>query len=223
MSAELIAGQIPTPQFESNPGQKNTLIDLQIPDYAHYYADFDVANIADMLSGDLKTGINACVECCDRHAILNPDRIALFHEGKDGIGTRYTFAELKNLSAKFANYLTQQGIQPGDRVAGLLPRTPELLITILGTWRAGAVYQPLFTAFGSKSIEHRVNTSEARLIVTDSVNRPKLDDIANCPPVMTFIDEKGSGIDAGDDNFWEALDRQSIEFSPSCVLAMMLS
>ena len=214
MSAELSAGQISIPQFESSLAQKNTLKDLQSLDYAHYYADFDVSDIADMLSGDLETGINACVECCDRHALSTPDRIALFHESKDGVGTRYTFSELKNLSAKFANYLVQQGIQPGDRVAGLLPRTPELLITILGTWRAGAVYQPLFTAFGSKSIEHRVNTSEARLIVTDSVNRPKLHDITNCPPVMTFSDEKDGGIDAGDDHFWEALDRQSIEFAP---------
>jgi len=204
MSADVLAGGIASPGVERG--------DAQEPDYAKFYADFDVDNIAAMFSGDLETGINACVECCDRHAL--PGRIALFHESKDGRSTSYTFAELKELSAKFANFLTQQGIRPGDRVAGLLPRTPELLITILGTWRAGAVYQPLFTAFGSKSIEHRVSTSEAKLIVTDADNRHKLHDVANCPPQMTIGGEKGRGIERGDFSFWAELDRQSTEFAP---------
>jgi acyl-coenzyme A synthetase/AMP-(fatty) acid ligase len=31
------------------------------------------------------------------------------------------------------------GIGRGDTVAGLLPRIPELLVVVLGTWRAGAI------------------------------------------------------------------------------------
>jgi len=49
-------------------------------------------------------------------------------------------------SAQFANFLKAQGIGKGDRVACLLPRVPELMVTVLGTLRAGGVYQPLFTA-----------------------------------------------------------------------------
>jgi len=95
-----------------------------------------------------------------------------------------SFAQMQALSARVANLLVAQGVKPGDVVAGLLPRTPELVATILGTWRAGAVYQPLFTAFGPKAIEHRLRMSEATLVVTNTANRGKLDDVADCPPVV---------------------------------------
>ena len=52
-----------------------------------------------------------------------------------------------------------------DRIAGLLRRTPDLLTTILAAWRTGAVYQPLFAAFGLKAIEHRLTSSGAKIIV----------------------------------------------------------
>ncbi|PUA16695.1 AMP-binding protein [Glaciimonas sp. PCH181] len=204
MSADVLTGEIAIRDVAQATSQN--------PDYQQFYADFDVEKIAAVLSGDLKTGINACVECCDRHA--QPGRVALFYENKDGSSTQYTFEQLRDLSAKFANLLTQQGVQPGDRVAGLLPRTPELLITILGTWRAGAVYQPLFTAFGSKSIEHRVISSEAKLVVTDADNRHKLNDIPGCPNALTIADKNGQGVIAGDLNFWEQLDQQSTDFAP---------
>ncbi|MEO6920438.1 MAG: AMP-binding protein [Collimonas sp.] len=181
-----------------------------VPDYAQFYADFNIDSVAAELADNLQTGVNACVECCDRHA--TPGRIALNWEGKDGSSARYTFAQLKELSGRFANFLKAQGVQPGDRVAGLLPRTPELLVAILGTWRAGAVYQPLFTAFGSKSIEYRVAASEAKLVITDADNRHKLKEVPACPPVMTVQGE--SALEAGDFAFWAEIDRQPAEFEP---------
>ncbi len=87
--------------------------------------------------------------------------------------------------------LKAQGVGAGDRVAGLMPRTPELLVTILATWRLGAVYQPLFTAFGPKAIEHRLEQSHARVIVTDSHNRAKLDEVQACPSIITVRARSG--------------------------------
>lgn len=179
------------------------------PDYQQFYGSFRIDDVAAALSGNV-SGVNACVECCDRHALSG--RIALFWESKDGHSASYTFAELKQLSARFANFLYAQGVRPGDRVAGLLPRTPELLIVILGTWRAGAVYQPLFTAFGTKSIEYRIGASAAKLIVTDADNRPKLQDMRHCPMVMTVDGE--CGMEHGDFSFWAELEQQSTEFVP---------
>lgn len=112
---------------------------------------------------------------------------------RGGERERVTFESLRDSAARFANLLSQRGIGPGDVIAGLMPRTPELLAVILGTWRAGAVYQPLFTAFGPKAIEDRVTASQgskAKLIVTDTANRPKLDDVADCPPVLV-LDRNG--------------------------------
>ncbi|MBW2579214.1 MAG: AMP-binding protein, partial [Deltaproteobacteria bacterium] len=148
-------------------------------DYAAFRSAFRIEDLAAQLSGDLQTGINACYECCDRHTASG--KVALYWEGKDGQSASYTFSDLQELSARFANFLRARGIGPGDRVAGLLPRTPELLVVALGTWRAGAVYQALFTAFGPKAIEYRLERSQARLIVTDLENRPKLDGVSELP------------------------------------------
>ena len=98
--------------------------------YREAVARFDYgATVSATLHGTL-SALNACVECCDRHAL--PGRLALFWEGRDGSTDTMSFVDLQRRSAQFANFLVGQGIRPGDCVAGLLPRIPELLIAILG-------------------------------------------------------------------------------------------
>ena len=181
-------------------------------DYSSATAQFDYLQSVDAaLHGSLEA-LNACVECCDRHAL--PGRIALFWEGRDGTDATWTYRDLQDNAARFANFLLAQGVGKGDKVAGLLPRTAELLIVVLATWRIGAVYQPLFTAFGPKAIEHRLASSGARLVVTDGVNRPKLNDVAACPTVVTVGGEKGRGIVRGDYSFWAEVANHSSQCEP---------
>ncbi|MGC3028813.1 acyl-CoA synthetase [Burkholderia sp. DN3021] len=182
-----------------------------VPAYADAVARFSIETAAAHLHGDLERGLNACVECCDRHA--SADAIALDWIDAGGQHRRFTFAQMQALSARVANLLVAQGVKPGDVVAGLLPRTPELVATILGTWRAGAVYQPLFTAFGPKAIEHRLRMSDARLVVTNVANRAKLDEIADCPPVAT-VRAPGESLPERDIDFRVALDTQPDTFEP---------
>ncbi|GAB6387873.1 AMP-binding protein [Stutzerimonas marianensis] len=173
-------------------------------DHATAASEFDYdQTVSTLLSGDL-SAMNACVECCDRHA--DTDKIALVWEGRDGQRATWTFAQLKDAAARFANLLHRQGIEPGDTIAGLLPRTPELLITILGTWRAGAIYQPLFTAFGPKAVEHRIKESGAKLVVTDTANSEKLDAIEATPQRLVVGD--------GADDFWTQVNRHNTDFEP---------
>ena len=182
-------------------------------DHADAVAGFRFDALSAQLQGDLESGVNACVECCDRH--LAKGGTALVWESADGRQGRYSFAELQEQAARFANLLAAQGVRPGDVVAGLLPRTPELVATILGTWRAGAVYQPLFTAFGPKAIEHRLTTFDTRLVVTDANNRSKLSEMQRCPPVVLVGAESGgSEAGGGDLDFHDALARQATTFEP---------
>jgi acetyl-CoA synthetase len=183
------------------------------PSYLEYYHRFRTDQIVETLSGSLSTGINACFECCDRHAPSG--KVALEWESQDGRRASYTFGQLRDMAAKFANYLKSRGVGPGDVVAGMLPRTPELLVTILGTWRAGAVYQPLFTAFGPKAIDHRLQISGAKLIVTDPVNRSKLDEVKDLPTVAIVArTDKGERAALGDDDFHRAMSEMGTEFAP---------
>ena len=181
-------------------------------DYFQASKEFDFeATVSNAISGSF-AAMNACYECCDRHA--DGDALALIQENADGSTSRHSYAELRDQSAQFAHYLRQQGVQAGDVVAGLLPRGHALIVTILGTWRLGAIHQPLFTAFGPKAIEHRLQNSAAKLVVSDADNRSKLIDVAQCPPVMTVTDAQGAGLEPGDCDFWPALADLSTDFAP---------
>ena len=179
--------------------------------YEKFLSEFRAEDVAALLSGDLETGVNVCLECCDRHA--QSGRAALHWEGETGHSSVHTFEDLQAESARFANLLRSQGVQPGDRVACLLPRIPELFVTALGMWRAGAVYVPLFTAFGPKAIEFRLGQCGASLVVTDTGQRSKLEEVSNCPPVVT-VSRGGQPVSARDIDFQAEVERHSTEFPP---------
>jgi acetyl-CoA synthetase len=113
------------------------------------------------------TGLNIAHEAVDRHA-AGPERtvVALRWLGRDGRRCDYTYADLSQLSNRFANVLRTLGIAQGDRVVTLLGRVPELHITALGSWKLGAVFCPLFSAFGPEPIRTRLEKSGARVLVT---------------------------------------------------------
>ncbi|NVZ23927.1 AMP-binding protein [Pseudomonas gingeri] len=181
-------------------------------DYLTATENFNYQQTADAALKGTLTALNASVECCDRHAL--PGRIALFWEGRDGSSATYTFTDLQDRAGRFANFLLAQGVRRGDKVAGLLPRNVELLVTLFATWRIGAVYQPLFTAFGPKAIEHRLGSSGARVVVTDAANRGKLSEVGDCPTIVTVAGPRGQGIVRGDFSFWAELDNYPAHCEP---------
>ena len=174
------------------------------PDYEAFYDAFKPADLSAEFDGSFTTGLNACIECVDQHPA---NAIAAQYERADGTAGEMTFGELKESTSRFANLLTSHGVLPGDRVAALLPRGPELLTVIFGALRAGAVYQPLFTAFGPKAIAQRLGGSHAKVVVTDATNRPKLNDVENSPLIVTI-----NASDEDDLDFVAALGGQSNTF-----------
>ena len=181
------------------------------PGYADAINLFRIENAIAQLQGDLVTGLNACAECIDRHC--GEDRLALRHVAPDGTLTSYSFEQLREMAARFANVLAAQGIKAGDVVAGMLPRTPELMAAVLGTWRIGAVYQPLFTAFGPAAIEQRFATSGAKLVVTNAANRAKLDDVP-ARPLVAMVLAAGEALPEGDLDLRAAMAAAPAQFDP---------
>jgi acetyl-CoA synthetase len=178
-------------------------------DYHEAYASFSLDDFAqEVLRAPLDAELNPYVLCCARWA--DGDVVALRWMGADGQTRDVTYRELDAASARFGNLLKARGIAPGDVVAGMLPRIPELLVAILGTWRIGAVYQPLFTAFGPAAVQSRVvdpGGSDAKLIVIDGANRGKLDEVPNCPPILTL--RRGAPARDGDGNFDDEMAAQA--------------
>jgi acetyl-CoA synthetase len=141
----------------------------------------------------------------DRHA--GSGRVALRWFGKRGEAQAYTFDDLARLTAGFAHVLREVGVGAGDRVAGFLPRIPEMLIAMIGTWKVGAVYVPIFTGFGSDAIEFRVRHSGARVLVTQWEQRARLPEpLPDGVTVITVVDG-GAGA-PGDVDFWGAMQGQ---------------
>ncbi len=186
----------------------------QAQDYAAFMKDFQLAQVEEQLQGSLETGFNAFVECCGRHA--QGDRAkqpALIHEDTQGQVTQLTYAELDAFSGKLANLMKAQGVGKGDRVAAMLPRTPELLGIILASWRLGAVYQPLFTAFGYEAIEYRLTQAKTKLVFTDAENREKFKPIQQLPS-MVMIGSEAEAKQWDDLHYQSLFDQQSETCEP---------
>jgi long-chain acyl-CoA synthetase len=80
-------------------------------------------------------------------------------------GEAVAYAELEARAARFAGLLRAHGVEPGDRVAVLLPNTPAFVEAYYGALRAGAILVPLNFLLKRDEIEHRLRDSGARLLV----------------------------------------------------------
>src|SRR6202045_3206900 len=79
-----------------------------------------------------------------------------------------------SIGMRIANLLRSLGVRKGDRVAGILPRVPETVAVMIGTWKIGGVYVPIFTGFGSDAICFRLHSSEAKVAFTHHEYRNRL-------------------------------------------------
>lgn len=82
------------------------------------------------------------------------------------MGRTLTYADLDQLSGRFAAYLQQHtGLQPGDRIAVQLPNVLQYPVVIFGALRAGLIVvntNPLYTPH---EIKHQLNDSGAKALV----------------------------------------------------------
>jgi acetyl-CoA synthetase len=74
---------------------------------------------------------NIAADVCDRHP---RDKLAMIHEDFRGNLRRVSWGELQDDSNRLANVLVAQGVEPGDRVAMLLPPTPETAAAFFAVW-----------------------------------------------------------------------------------------
>jgi acetyl-CoA synthetase len=167
------------------------------------------------LDWDPAERLNIAHEVVDRHA-KDPKKVALFCISREGKEEKYTYRELKRLTSQFANVLKELGVKKGDAVARLLPRIPEVYITLFGTWKVGAIDVPLYTAFGPEAVEYRVKDSGAKLIVTDTENRDKVEGTKEGlkdVKVIVVSRDRSSGIRRGDLSFWSEMEKAKKDFA----------
>ena len=80
---------------------------------------------------------------------------ALLYVDRQGREENWSYMELDVMSNKAANLLLSLGVKKGDRVFIYLERSPETYFFILGIFKLGAIYCPLFPSFGPDAIKVR--------------------------------------------------------------------
>src|SRR6188472_1054424 len=112
---------------------------------------------------------NIAADVCDRHP---PEQLAMVWERFDGARRDVSWGELQELSARAAGLLAARGVERGDRVAVVLPPTPETAAVFFGTWKLGAVLLAMSVLYGDEGIRHRLTDSGASVLVTDAADAP---------------------------------------------------
>jgi acetyl-CoA synthetase len=110
---------------------------------------------------------NIAAEVCDRHP---RSKLAMIHEHFSGEVREVSWGELQDLAGVLANVLSSLGVQRGDRVAVVLPPTPETAALFFATWKVGALLLAVSVLYGDEGIRHRVGDAEPRVLVTDAAN-----------------------------------------------------
>ncbi|MCP4625272.1 MAG: AMP-binding protein [bacterium] len=162
---------------------------------------------------DVPEFYNIGVDICDKWAGQRY-RLALIYQDEKGNVAKYTFWDLKQLSNRLANGFKSAGIKAGDRIGILLPQRPETALSHIAAYKIGAVAIPLFTLFGIDALEYRLSNSQARAIITDSANLPKIWEIRqNLPHLQTILVTDGIKDDEVLD-FWDTIEKGAWEFQP---------
>src|ERR1700759_5468550 len=115
---------------------------------------------------------NIAADVCDRHA---RDKLAMIHEDYAGSVRRLEWGEMQDLANRFANVLVAHGVERGDRVAMLLPPTPETAAAFFGTWKTGAILLSMSVLYGDDGIRHRLTDSSAKVLVTNQANAGRIE------------------------------------------------
>lgn len=112
-------------------------------------------------------GLNIAFTALDRHVKEGfSAQTAIRWFNKQGQQTDISYGELQGQCNRFANILQSLGVQPEETVFGLCSRVPQLYQALLGTLKFGAVFSPLFSAFGPEPIRSRMEIGNARVLVT---------------------------------------------------------
>ena len=90
--------------------------------------------------------------------------------GKD---SSLTYAELDAYSNRIANYLHENGVIRGDRVAVLGERIPETIVSILGILKAGGVYVPIDVSYPKERVDFIMQDGNCKFLLKKSYLKSK--------------------------------------------------
>ncbi len=155
-----------------------------IGDYEETYKTFSI---------DVPKHYNFAFDVIDAWAKRDRNHLAMIWTNQDSEEKKFTFWDMMIHSNEAANILMKFGIQKGDRVLLMLPRVPEWWTIVLGIMKLGAVFSPSPHMLTVKDIAYRMKVGGFKMVITDSENMAKVDEVATqCPHLQLrmIVDDK---------------------------------
>ena len=143
-----------------------------VPDCASLHPGYDSSNPmlpirADYssLRRDFRWQIPERFNLADACLQGDPDRPAILHTLPGGGVEAWSALRIERDASRLANALAAHGMGRGDRIAILLPQTPQTAVTHIAAWKLGAVTVPMSVLFGLDAIRYRLADSGAAALV----------------------------------------------------------
>ncbi|MBG9769553.1 amino acid adenylation domain-containing protein [Bacillus vallismortis] len=115
----------------------------------------------------------------ERQAILTPERIALICDG-----VQVNYQELNEKANRLAHLLIEKGLGPEQYVALALPRSPEMVASMLAVLKTGAAYLPLDPEFPADRISYMLKDAKPSCILTTEEIAARLPDDLSVPQLV---------------------------------------
>lgn len=122
------------------------------------------------------------VPSIERWAAALPEAVALHFEGE-----AITYEQLNLRANQVANGLQGLGVEKGDRVAIMLPNTPEFVYALVGTLKLGAVAVPFNTLYKGGEILHILKDSGAKCLIALTNFAPMINEIMPELPALEQV------------------------------------
>src|SRR3954469_11731405 len=106
---------------------------------------------------------------------LPPEGRGLVALARDGSRNQWTFAEVNEVSSRFASGLHERGVRKGDVVLTLMGNSAEWVFTLTACWRLGAVAVPCNVQLTSHDLAKRIELMQPALAVADDAHADALD------------------------------------------------
>ena len=112
------------------------------------------------------------------------DLSSTFIETEDG--QTWSYADLNQESARLARFLTDAGVQKGERVAVQVEKNPQVIFLYLACLRAGFIYLPLNTAYTESELAYFIDNAEPAVVVCRASSLSGFKQIAKGKSVRHF-------------------------------------
>ena len=131
----------------------------------------------EILVGFNDTGANFPIDAFIHHlfearAAGIPDRIAVWGDGRGLPAAAISYGELDRQAHQLASWLRGEGVRPDTIVAICVQPSLEMIVGLLGIWKAGGAYLPIDPDYPAARVDYMMADSGARIVLTDhSLNR----------------------------------------------------